>query len=66
MIYRASVFGFLMSWGIDPIWLEYTLLGAVIIIIVLFLPQGLVPERTETILPRGRVEKIYEKIIKKK
>jgi len=65
VIYRGAVFGFLMAWGIDPIWLEYTLLGAVIIIIILFLPQGLVPERTETILPAERVKRIYEKIIKK-
>jgi len=64
ILYRKSVFGFLLLWGIDPIWLEYTLLGLVIIFIVLFMPYGLVPEKTETVLPSGRIKAILESVRK--
>jgi len=64
ILYRKSVFGFLLLWGIDPIWLEYTLLGLVIIFIVLFMPYGLVPEKAETVLPSGRIKAILESVRK--
>jgi len=57
-IYRFQVFGFLMAWGINPLWLEFSLMGAVIIGVILFLPHGLAPERVEPILPFSRVNKL--------
>ncbi|HOL16781.1 MAG TPA: branched-chain amino acid ABC transporter permease [Bacillota bacterium] len=57
-IFRFQVFGFLIQWGIDPTWLEFTLMGAVIIVVVLFLPHGLVPEKVEPVLPADRVQKV--------
>ena len=44
----------------DPIWLEYTLAGLAIILIVLFKPYGLIPEKTEPILPKERVKELKE------
>lgn len=58
IIYRSQWFGFLQQVGIDPLWLEYTLLGAVIIIVILFLPHGLVPEKIRPMLPANRVKKV--------
>ncbi len=55
--YRSSLFGFLMAWGIDPMWLEYTLMGLVIILVVLFMPHGLVPAKVESILPADKVRR---------
>jgi len=55
--YRTTLFGFLLAWGIDPMWLEYTLMGLVIMLVVLFMPHGLVPAKVESILPAGRVRK---------
>jgi branched-chain amino acid transport system permease protein len=60
-VYRFDVFGFLMAWGINPLWLEFTLMGAVIIGVILFLPHGLVPEKVQSILPAGRVNSILSK-----
>lgn len=61
VIFRSQWFGFLLAVGIDPLWLEFTLLGAVIIIVILFMPHGLVPERIEPMLPVDRVKKVIEK-----
>ncbi len=58
-VYRFQLFGFLMAWGINPLWLEYTLMGAVIIGVILFLPHGLVPEKVQPMLPAGRVKKLF-------
>lgn len=60
IIFRSTWFGFLLQVGIDPLWLEFTLLGAVIIIVILFMPHGLVPARVETMLPVNRVKKVLE------
>lgn len=60
-VYRFEVFGFLMAWGINPLWLEFTLMGAVIIGVILFLPHGLVPEKVQSILPASRVNSILSK-----
>ncbi len=60
-VYRFQLFGFLLAWGIDPLWLEFTLAGAVIIGVILFMPHGLVPERVESILPEGRVKRLLFK-----
>lgn len=61
VIYRSQWFGFLLQVGIDPLWLEFTLLGAVIIGVILFMPHGLVPERIEPMLPSSRVKKVISK-----
>jgi branched-chain amino acid transport system permease protein len=58
IIFRSTWFGFLMQVGIDPLWLEYTLLGAVIIIVILFMPHGLVPEKIAPMLPSNRIKKV--------
>ncbi len=60
VIFRNQWFGFLTVVGIDPLWLEFTLMGAVIIAVILFMPHGLVPERVEPMLPANRVKKIME------
>ncbi|MFO8192743.1 MAG: branched-chain amino acid ABC transporter permease [Bacillota bacterium] len=58
IIFRSQWFGFLLNVGVDPLWLEFTLMGAVIIVVILFMPHGLVPERVEPMLPASRVKKI--------
>lgn len=58
VIFRSQWFGFLLAVGIDPLWLEFTLLGVVIIGVILFMPHGLVPERIEPMLPASRVRKV--------
>lgn len=58
IIFRSQWFGFLLNVGIDPLWLEFTLMGAVIIVVILFMPHGLVPEKVEPMLPASRVKKI--------
>ncbi len=60
-VYRFQLFGFLLAWGIDPLWLEFTLAGAVIIGVILFMPHGLVPEKVESILPEGKVKRLLFK-----
>jgi len=55
-IYRFQVFGFLIDVGINPLWLEFTLVGALIILVVLFMPHGLIPEKVEPILPASKVQ----------
>ena len=61
IVYRTTWFGFLLTVGIDPTWLEYTLIGAVIVIVILFLPHGLVPAKIEPTLSPSRVKKIMAK-----
>ncbi|MBC7338688.1 MAG: branched-chain amino acid ABC transporter permease [Firmicutes bacterium] len=61
LINRTTLFGFLMAWGIDPMWLEYALLGLVIIVVVLFMPHGLVPAKVEPVLPVERVRQVAER-----
>lgn len=64
-LYRVVVFGFLLQWGINPMWLEYTLMGLVIILVVLFMPHGLVPEKAEPVLPPEKISKILESVKKR-
>lgn len=47
---------------IPPEWLEYILVGLVIILIVMFRPQGLIPEKPTFSLPRKRIEEIRKKV----
>mgnify|MGYP000353680892 CR=1 FL=1 len=48
----------------DPIWLEYTLAGLAIILIVLFRPYGLLPEKPEPTIPPERIRELLEEIRK--
>lgn len=65
ILYRRLAFGFLLVWGIDPMWLEYTLMGLVIILVVLFMPHGLVPEKSEPLLPPEKISKTLELVRKR-
>jgi len=42
----------------DPVWLEYTLVGLAIVLIALFRPQGILPEKPVLTLPRERIESV--------
>jgi len=46
----------------DPIWLEYTIAGLAVILIVLFKPHGLIPEKPVTTLPRDRIKRILKSV----
>lgn len=50
--------------GISPEWLEYILVGGVIVAVVLFRPQGLLPEKPTYTLPRERIVSIIQSIEK--
>jgi len=58
VIFRSQWFGFLLVIGIDPLWLEFMLMGGVIIGVILFLPHGLVPEKVAPMLPSKRINKV--------
>jgi branched-chain amino acid transport system permease protein len=49
---------------ISPQWFEYILVGLAIIVLVLFRPQGLLPEKPALTLPKKEIEKIHQKIKK--
>jgi len=46
----------------DPIWLEYAIVGLALILIALFKPSGLIPEKAATILPRDKIRSILKSI----
>ncbi|RLI10524.1 branched-chain amino acid ABC transporter permease [Candidatus Bathyarchaeota archaeon] len=46
----------------DPIWLDMFLGGLVLVLIVLFMPHGLVPERPRTTLPHDKIEAMLKTI----
>ncbi len=48
---------------INPNWLEYMLIGSIIVLIALFRPQGILPERPELPLSRKRIEEIKDKVV---
>lgn len=41
----------------DPVWLEYTFVGMAIVIIAMFRPQGLIPEKPVFTISRKKIEK---------
>ncbi|MEM0078743.1 MAG: branched-chain amino acid ABC transporter permease [Nitrososphaerota archaeon] len=47
---------------INPAWFEYILVGLAIIILVLFRPQGLLPEKPALTLPKSKIEEIKQKV----
>ncbi|MCX8184367.1 MAG: branched-chain amino acid ABC transporter permease [Sulfolobales archaeon] len=46
---------------IDPEWLEYIMIGLVLVAVVLFRPQGIIPERPTLTLPEHKIEMISKK-----
>lgn len=44
--------------GIDPAWLEYIFIGLILVLIPLFRPQGLIPEKPIYAIPKQRIESI--------
>jgi len=66
VVYRFQIFWFLHEWwGIDPMWLESTLMGLVLILVVLFMPSGMAPEKPEPTLPSGRIRETLESVRKR-
>lgn len=57
-VYRFQLFGFLIAYKIDPIHLEFMLLGVVIVVVVLFMPHGLVPPKVEPTLPEKTLQRV--------
>ncbi len=49
---------------INPNWLEYILIGLAIILIALFRPQGIIPERPELPLSKKKIESIRASLAK--
>lgn len=47
----------------SPEWLEYILIGMALILIMLFRPQGLIPEKPTPALPRSKLEEIRRRVI---
>ena len=48
----------------DPVWLEYIFVGAVIILLSMFRPQGILPEKPELPLSRKKIESIRASLAK--
>ena len=61
-IYRFEL-KYLPGWPpwLDPVYLEYTFCGLALILIVLFRPYGLVPEKPVSTLPREQIEEMLKK-----
>ncbi|MEM1603951.1 MAG: branched-chain amino acid ABC transporter permease [Zestosphaera sp.] len=49
---------------ISPEWLEYILVGLVIVVMVLFKPQGIIPERPVLTIRKNKILKIKEEVSK--
>jgi branched-chain amino acid transport system permease protein len=49
---------------ISPEWLEYIMIGLVVVAVVLFRPQGIIPEKPTLALPKSRVKAIAESLEK--
>ncbi|MEM0047803.1 MAG: branched-chain amino acid ABC transporter permease [Ignisphaera sp.] len=48
---------------VDPVWLEYILIGMVIILLTLFRPQGLLPEKPVATISKKELEKIRKGVL---
>jgi len=48
--------------GVSPEWLEYILIGLLIIVIVLFRPQGLLPEKPTYSISARRISSIIKRV----
>jgi len=63
-IYKHEISGYLFN--IDATWLEYILMGLVIILITMFRPQGMLPEKPVFTLPRDRIEEARKRSLKER
>jgi branched-chain amino acid transport system permease protein len=43
-----------------PQWLEYILIGLIIVLVVLFRPKGILPEKPVLTLSKDKIKKIFE------
>ncbi|MEN2974667.1 MAG: branched-chain amino acid ABC transporter permease [Candidatus Caldarchaeales archaeon] len=57
--YKTEITAFI---PISPQWFEYILVGLAIVILVLFRPQGLLPEKPALTLPKSKIEEIMKKV----
>ena len=57
IIYKGAVSAVL---GIKPEWLEYILVGLIIVLVVLFRPKGILPEKPVLTLPKEKIRRISE------
>uniref|UniRef100_A0A7J2U2J6 Branched-chain amino acid ABC transporter permease n=1 Tax=Ignisphaera aggregans TaxID=334771 RepID=A0A7J2U2J6_9CREN len=63
-IYKHEISSYLFN--IDATWLEYILMGLVIILITMFRPQGMLPEKPVFTLPRDRIEEARKRSLKER
>ncbi len=49
---------------IDPEWLEYIMIGLVVVVVTLFRPQGIIPERPTLALPKSKIKAIAKSLEK--
>lgn len=66
VIIRTIIFGYKSALKpyvpFDPAWLEYLFIGIVIVVIALFRPQGILPERPELTVSKRKIDKILKSI----
>ena len=58
-IYKNTIALFL---PFDPVWLDYMILGSVLLIMLTRRPQGLLPEKPTATMPPNELEKIKQSI----
>jgi len=46
----------------DPVWLEYTFVGMAIVLIAIFRPQGLIPEKPIFTISRKKIEELIKRL----
>jgi branched-chain amino acid transport system permease protein len=63
-IYKHEITNYLFN--IDATWLEFILMGLVIILITMFKPQGLMPEKPAFTLPKSKIEEIRKRVLEEK
>lgn len=51
---------------IEPEWLEYIMIGLILIAVVLYRPQGILPERPTLALPRSKLKAVFKEITESK
>jgi len=62
IVFYKSSFAFL---PFDVVWLEYLLLGSIILVILVFRPSGLMKEKQSRTMPKTRLEEIAAKVLAK-
>jgi branched-chain amino acid transport system permease protein len=50
----------------DPIWLQYLLMGTILLLVLIFRPSGLVPEKISYALTKSKTEEISNEILSEK